>query len=306
MIVLTATLAVGLMGTVAAPSASAQAQDNCGFVMRTAPNGDEVLVWTCSEDWQGGGGTGDWTCHIEHMGRRIQVRCVDSVLGIFTSMHGGCYLKAYSPQPPANDPRWGGNDPSEGVLYMLRCFALDSVDGMPYVQQPIPHFMSALDGPIGNLIEQAIALLPMRGPDIQMAPDPSGVGLVGLPVWMWTPETDSTWGPLQASLTALDITVNVEANADQVRWQMGDGGERVCRAPGTAYHPGFGGEGSPDCGYTYREPSRSQPDGRYVVTATTEWRISWEIEATTISGVETRTRESSTTVRINELQVVTS
>lgn len=305
LVVLTATLAVGLLGTLAAPQASAQVADpDCGLRSHTLPDGTEVWVWTCSADWSGGGGGGGWTCQILHQGRPMQVPCVDPVLGWFTTMHGGCYIKPRTPQPPASDPVWGGHDPSEGVIYLASCFALDSVDGMPYVQLPTSIFLSALDGPIGDLIEQAIALLPLRAPDIHIAPDPSGVGLVGLPVWMWTPEEH--WGPFSASLSALGVTVNVQAEPGQIRWRMGDGGERVCRAPGTPYHPGYGGEGSPDCGYTYTQPSRTQPDGRYHITATTEWRIDWEIAGTTIGGTETRNRESTTTVRINELQVVTS
>jgi hypothetical protein len=177
---------------------------------------------------------------------------------------------------------------------------------MPAADLDLTIFLSAADGIIPDLVEQAIARLPLGPPDIHIAPDPSGVGLVGLPVWMWTPETGSTWGPLTDSLTALGHTVSVTASAEQITWDMGDGTERVCAGPGTPYEPDFGAESSPTCGHAYEQPSRSQSEGRYTVTATTEWHIDWHVHDTSITGTEIRTRQESVSIRINELQVVTS
>jgi hypothetical protein len=295
---------VALLGVV--PASPASAQEGCGLVFGTGPNGDEVLVWTCSEDWDGGGSGGDWVCEITFQGQPRRVACIDPSYGWFSTVHGGCYIKPASPQPPAGHPDWGGNDPADGIIYAAACFALEGVDGLPYASLPVNIFLSAADGFIPDLVEQAIARLQLDGPDIHIAPDPSGVGLVGLPVWMWTPETDTTWGPQDDSLTALGHTVSVTASGQQIRWNMGDGTEVLCGAPGTEYQPEFGAESSPTCGHAYEHPSRTRPGGRYAVTATTEWHIDWQIEGTAISGTEIRIRESSTSVRINELQVVTS
>jgi hypothetical protein len=288
-----------------APAPGAQAQE-CGFRSTTGPNGDEILVWTCGDDWSGGGDGGEWVCTTNLLGRDVRVPCFDSVMGWFTSSRGGCYIQPASQQPPADHPAWEGNDPSDGLIYAARCFALEGVDGMPYVGLPTLVFFPADEGFIGELVERAIALLELRGADIQLAPDPSGVGLVGLPVWMWTPVTESTWGPARASLTALGITVAVEANAERIVWAMGDGNQVECIAPGTPYQASYGADDSPNCGHRYEEPSRSRPDGRYPITATTHWRIDWQIEETVVGGSIPTERESSASVRINELQVVTS
>lgn len=301
---LAALTAAVLALTALAPSTPAQAQDNCRFEFGTGPNGEEVLIWTCGTGWGGDGGGGG--CQVLVGGRPVEVPCFDDVLGWFTYSHGGCYIKPLSPQPPPEDPAWDGHTPDEGVIYNAACFALDGVDGAPYVHWPTPMFFPSGEGMVGSLIEQVIAMLPLSGAEIGIAPDPAGAGLVGLPVWMWTAQTPESWGPLTASLTALGLTVHAEANATAISWDMGDGTTQVCQHPGTPYQPEYGASSSPTCGHTYQQPSRHQPGGVYQITATTEWRIDWWIEGTAISGVETRTRTAQTTVRINELQVVTS
>jgi hypothetical protein len=289
------------------PASPAQAQSNCRLEFGTGPNGEEVLIWTCGDGWGGGGGDGGLgSCQAMIAGRPMQVHCFDDRLGWFTPLHGGCYIQPMNPQPAADDPVWDGHSPEEGLIYLAACFAVDLVDGHPYTHLPIPMFFPAGEGTFGDLIEQVIALLPMSGAEIGIAPDPSGTGLVGLPVWMWTAQTPESWGPLEASLTALGLTVHAEANATAINWDMGDGTTRVCSHPGTPYQAEYAADPSPTCGHTYLQPSRNQPGEVYPITATTEWRIDWWIEGTAISGVETRTRTSSTTVRINELQVVTS
>jgi hypothetical protein len=87
---------------------------------------------------------------------------------------------------------------------------------------------------------------------------------------------------------------------------MGDGTVQQCNHPGTPYEPQHGAAPSPTCGHLYELPSRSQPDGRYQVTATTHWVIRWFFDGTAVGATLTTTRQSSTTVRVNELQVVTS
>jgi hypothetical protein len=301
---LVATVVAALLAL--APAGGARAQEDCGFEHYTDAEGNEHIVWTCADDWSGDGGDDEWVCRTHLQGRAIRVPCVDPVLGWFTTAHGGCYINPATPQPPAGDPAWEGHDPTDGVVYTAFCFALDGVDGMPYLELPTTMFLPAGEGVVGDLIERAIALLPLRGPDIHLAPEPDGAGLVGLPVWMWTPATEQTWGPASASLTSLGITVSVTANAEQVRWDMGDGNQVLCDHPGTPYQAQYGAEPSPTCGHVYAEPSRDQPDGRYPVTATTQWRIDWRIQGTAINGTAPTTRDSSASVRIHELQVVTS
>lgn len=290
-----------------APVTGAGAQENCRFEFYTDADGNEHLIWTCTEGGSGGGGEGEGGCTTIFDGREIQVPCIHSVHGWFTASHGGCYIRPTIPQPAADDPAWEGHDPAEELLYIARCFGLEGVDGRLSFHDPIMLFFPAGEGPVGDLIERAIALLELRGADIGIAPDPAGAGLVGLPVWMWTEPTVSTWGPAEAELTALDVTVDVEANAQRIVWAMGDGQSVECLEPGTPYEASYGADRSPTCGYDgYQQPSRSNPDGKYHITATTHWLIEWQIRESVIRGTRPTTRQESTSVRINELQVVTS
>jgi hypothetical protein len=135
----------------------------------------------------------------------------------------------------------------------------------------------------------------------------SPTGRVGLPVWMWTRKTETTWGPLSATDTDNGLTASITAQAVEIVWDMGDGHTVACRERGgdyigTPYQPSYEGKQSPDCGYSYTAPSRDQPGGRYTVTATTTWQITWTAGAS--RGVFLVTRNSQTTLRIDELQVV--
>jgi hypothetical protein len=120
---------------------------------------------------------------------------------------------------------------------------------------------------------------------------------------MWTTVNANTWGPIAASDSDAGLTVSIEARAASIVWSMGDGATVNCGNPGTPYEARFGDAASPTCGHVYRTPSRDQPGGIFSVTATTTWQVTWAGGGE--SGVITTTRQSQTTVRIGELQVVT-
>ena len=162
---------------------------------------------------------------------------------------------------------------------------------------------------VAELAQQAMDSLPLAEPDIGIAPSPTGVGLVGLYVWMWTENTDATWGPVSVSVPGPGITVTARGEATRIDWNMGDGTTEVCNGPGTPYEARYGNQPSPTgCDHIYTEPSRLQPDGRYAITATTTWHVEWWVEpqGSAAEGEQFFDRVSSTSVRINELQVVTS
>jgi hypothetical protein len=153
-----------------------------------------------------------------------------------------------------------------------------------------------------ELAARAVRLLPIAGPVIGMAPAPGSVGLVGLPVWMWTAVSARTWGPVSATASVPGMSVTATARAQKVVWDMGDGHVVTCWSPGTVYSIGRGGGKSPSCGYVYSHPSGSQPGGKYLVTATTTWAVTWTGGGA--SGALTATRSSSVGVAIGELQVL--
>lgn len=111
-------------------------------------------------------------------------------------------------------------------------------------------------------IEQQIAPPPL-------SENPDSMGLVGLPVWLWTEPTDVTWGPQTASVSAVGVTVSATMEVVKVEWDLGDGTVLTC-GPGTPYVASYGLQRSPTCGHTY-----SRIGTPYTITASSTWEGSW-------------------------------
>jgi hypothetical protein len=250
----------------------------------------------------GSGGGGDGTCAYIVGGVEYRVACYVGGLGFFNATNG-CYYLRLDPQPPLSDPIYEGHTPGSGAVYRVTCYTgpppwrgAESVDRY-WIDAGAP----AID-PV-DLAFAALAKIRLDPADIHTAPSTTGVGgLVGLPVWMWTPRTAHTWGPLSDQASAGPLTVFITATAARVVWNMGDGHTVTCTTPGTRYAARYGGGNSPDCGYTYTKSSRGESAGNYTITATTTWHVAWHGGGQ--SGVITVVRVAAVNIQINEAQVV--
>lgn len=217
-----------------------------------------------------------------------------------------CFWELADPQPPTGDPIWQGNAPGDGSVYVAACGWPGLTGFTQFWRATPPPGFGGLPTP-AELAVQAVNQLPIRGPNIGIAPDdsPGSAGLVGLPVWLWTPVTAATWGPASATASVPGLSVTATATAEKITWNMGDGNSVTCHNPGTEYKASFGRATSPTCGYDqgYQVSSSTRPGGRYTVTGVTTWQVTWVGGGQ--SGDLTVTRTSSTTIAIEELQVVT-
>ncbi|GGM23852.1 hypothetical protein ACFFX1_10320 [Dactylosporangium sucinum] len=251
-----------------------------------------------------GNGGGPLKCTTEYEGGMI-IGCLHHY-GYY--MGEGCFAKLMEPQPPAGDPLWEGHAPGDGAVYAISC-------GWPGAVQPDfqwratpPPGFGGLPSP-ADLAAQAINQLPIRGPIINTAPDAGGTGVVGLPVWIWTPATEATWGPSSRTASVPGLSVTATATASKIVYRMGDGASVTCLAPGTPYTvpsepvPDSRQLKSPDCGYD-GYPAPTPGDSRYTITGTTTWQIHWVGGGQ--SGDLTVTRTSTATIDIDEIQVITS
>lgn len=212
----------------------------------------------------------------------------------------GCYYTAESPPPPAGDEAWEGHEPGDGAVYRQRCFG-DVIGFLVWRAAPPPGQPGTVTPE--QLAARAIKAIPMANPQIGIAPRDNGSGLVGLPVWLWIDNTPAAWGPISRTASVPGLSVTAKAEVSSAKWWMGDGTTKACTGPGTPYKPSYGNASSPDCGYRYTKPSAP---GRYTVTVTTTWAINWWVVGGGATGTATVFRQSSTTVEIEELQVVTS
>lgn len=125
-----------------------------------------------------------------------------------------------------------------------------------------------------QLAVAAVNQMGLTGIDQRIAPPPlsdnaDSMGLVGLPVWLWTEPTDVTWGPQTASASALGVSVTATMEVTGIEWDLGDGTVLPC-GPGTPYDPSYGLQRSPTCGHVY-----SQVGSPYTITASSMWEGSW-------------------------------
>lgn len=234
-------------------------------------------------------------CAVKATGERVP--CRDPQFGVWDP-GSGCYLQPADPQPPRSDPAWGGH--SGGEIDESTCPGTLGTGGGPVWRASPPPGGRSVNPE--QLAERAIRRLPIAGPDIAMAPKPSGMGLVGLPVWLATRVTPSTWGPVSATARVPGLSVTATANAGGITWQMGDGHQVQCGGPGTIYRRRYGRRPSPTCGYRYQHASTGRPHDAYQVTGTTTWHVRWSGGGD--HGALSVHRASRTRVGIGEAQVV--
>jgi len=155
--------------------------------------------------------------------------------------------------------------------------------------------------------QSAIARLNLQAAVPRLSANPRSA--VGLPVWMWVDGGAAAIGPLTATATAGPTMVTATATLDRIEWSMGPAGATVvCQGPGTpapANTPLYAGQNSPTCGYTYALrslPERTGGTGRWPVTATSVWRITWAGGGQT--GGQELPLTAGTDLEVGELQAV--
>ena len=132
----------------------------------------------------------------------------------------------------------------------------------------------ALPPPAAVLAREAADQLLLPAPRLEMSPAADRDQVVGFPTWLWLdPESFS---PRTRTVAVPGESVTARAIPVSTSWVSGDGSTLTCTGAGTPYTPGgTPTAASPDCGHTYLRPSLGQPGGRYPVTVTTRWQISW-------------------------------
>ena len=124
-----------------------------------------------------------------------------------------------------------------------------------------------------TVAQEIVTSMDLTALPLSMVPEdgPGVYGLVGLPVWFWTPANQ--WKEKTKSKSSGGLNVSVTAKVDRVVIRPGDGSTVTCMGPGTKYRESFGIKRSPDCGHVYEE--KSGAGRKYSITATTYWKARW-------------------------------
>jgi len=142
-----------------------------------------------------------------------------------------------------------------------------------------------------DVARELVVQLQLPDPTPRFGPDPSAnewkMAAVGYPLWLWTD------GPRQVSTTAsrYGISFTLTANWRSTTFNMGDGNRVTCTDTKKYTTSVKAGAKSPKCGYTYAKSSL--PKGKYRVTATTNWRITWSAlgQSGTLPGTHSASRD---------------
>ncbi|NUU15812.1 hypothetical protein HP550_00920 [Cellulomonas humilata] len=244
----------------------------------------------------GGVGSSVRHCTVSSTGREVPCQ---GPLGWFND-GDDCYWRKLEHQPAETDVIWGGRYP-EGAIYAVSCAATHpgGTDGWVWAPTEPPGYGSTAVSP-AQLAQEAVAHLGLTGPAIRMTIEGDEMGLVGVPLWLWTEVGPTTWGPNSATASVPGLSVTATAQARQIVWDMGDGRTETCKNAGTPYYTG--GVTSPTCQHIYEQSSAGQAHEAFPVTATTTWDVTWTGGGA--SGALTVTRQSTASVRIGEMQVL--
>lgn len=210
----------------------------------------------------------------------------------------GCYYKPTDPSPETV-AALGSQPAGEGGWYLKACYS-DGPGGEQVIGAPV---WVAGTAPVMSpevLARQARSRLEL--PEVVVRLNPSGDQLVNLPTWLALDA--SSWRTRSATAAVPGVSVTATARPVRATWAMGEGGSVVCTGPGTPWRPGTDpAMASPDCGFVYRHSSASVPGGRYTVTVTVAWEVTWAGagRAGTVPGLTTT---GTLPVRVQESQAV--
>ncbi|SDP06128.1 hypothetical protein SAMN04515671_2838 [Nakamurella panacisegetis] len=216
----------------------------------------------------------------------------------------------YTPiEAAAGDPRLGGDPPSAGTLYAVSCpDAINSDTGAPvfatlseiWVRDGQPVVPPPPDPSV--IAEQAAAELTVPNPRITLGPDEGKIA-VKVPVWL----SVDTPGPLSYTVAVRGLSVTVVASLKSTTWSMGEPVDPAnpgievaaikCEGPGVSAPPGVSSSVIPPCGYTYHWKSlatRTAGSGKWSVTATTDWAVTWTASSGASGTLNRPLRPSST------------
>ena len=125
---------------------------------------------------------------------------------------------------------------------------------LPRPQAPSPEQIAAV------LFDRAVALAP--DPNLRVTPD--GLGLTGLPTFVWLAEPPD---PLTATAAAGPVVVTAQAYPASYEWDFGDGGATTTHGSGRRWTPRKRGS----IAHTY------EVAGRYDLSVAVRWTARWRV-----------------------------
>ena len=180
-----------------------------------------------------------------------------------------CYAAPYD--APPGSPAWQGH--TDGSLW--QCTRCDTAGSAGSCNVQIV-WVAPGDEPGPPTPEQlaatALGLMPLAQAEVHTAPAAPAPTYVGVENWLWIP--DAQWRTLARSVTAGATTVTVTAAPSETVWDLGPS-SITCYGPGRPWEQGMSDAVTTSCGYVYETTSVDQPEGRFGVSATIRYQVTW-------------------------------
>jgi hypothetical protein len=183
---------------------------------------------------------------------------------------------SYRPLDPASAALLGKGVSEPGAWWVSAGPAFCHDAGGILSANGVPMWIPAGQSPAADplvLAREAVAKLPLLAPAVRMSPSADRL-LVQLETWLWIDR--AAWRPLSATASVGPVASTALAEPAEVRYDMGDGHQVICRSPGAVYDASVADDRQQtDCGYAYHYASYWQPGDTYTITATVYWRVRW-------------------------------
>jgi hypothetical protein len=189
-----------------------------------------------------------------------------------------------------------------GTTYYLECAYLD--DNQVFYAD-LFEYQPGQSGPdLAAIARQVYDEVPLVFPNPSTSPPADADQLVGFPTWLWI--DPAAFQTFDARATLAGITVTVTAEPMAVMWTMGDGATVTCDGPGTPWNPDGGDGQTTDCSHVYQHVSADQADGRYPVSATVTWAVTWDSTTGEGGTLADASRTTTFDLGVTERQAVVS
>lgn len=271
---------VGVLGAglvLASPAAGAGTRDSGSGGAYVNPSGDPTAVAGSGASHGGGGGRGGGGGDTS--GCTWEVVVGDDLIMVVLSEVG-------SGREHSRTGRW--------LQYVCPGYGPVEVNGRFLV-------------PEGGLVDprqvalDALASVSIPSPAINTSPSAAGRLFVQVPTWLWL--GGDWWRPYTATASAGRVTATVRAVPVATTWSTGDGGSVSCRGPGQAWAPGVD-ESASDCSHTYRRSSAAAAAGRFTLSSTVTFEITWTSNVGAGGTLPAITRTSNVSVDVGEIQAI--
>jgi len=262
-------------------------------VTRLPPRQPAAALATGNPTTSSGAGTQSGTTPVGDASTTSTTSCVSALSGVPQSRPGGAYYDFHCQTVSLSGATVGE---VQGTTWVPNA---GTQNGLP-AAVPLP----PVPPPPQVLAREAADELLLPAPRLEMSPAADRDQVVGFPTWLWL--DPGSFSPRTRTVAVPGESVTARAVPVSTSWVLGDGSTLTCAGAGTPYTPGgTPAAASPDCGHTYLRPSLGQPGGRYPVTVTTRWQISWA-GAGQAGVLPELSRTAAGSLRVAEVQTLNS